>query len=73
VPELPLEKQLSEDEIQKAIEQFPRNFSDVYPSVGPILYMGSLKQAMEQSLYNSHEVSICFIIFTLQTKTKTEM
>jgi len=73
VPELPLEKEVSEVEIQEAIEQFPRNFSDVYPSSGPAVYLGSLNQAMKQSLFNSDDVSICFVIFILQTETKTKV
>jgi hypothetical protein len=73
VPELPLEKDISEVEIKEAIEKFPRNFSDVYPSSGPAVYPGSLDQAMKQSLFNSDEVSICFVIFILQNQTKTKV
>jgi hypothetical protein len=58
VPELPLEREISETEIQKAIEKFPLNFSYVYPSSGPALYMDSLDQAMKHSIFSSDEVSI---------------
>jgi hypothetical protein len=64
VPELPLEKEISEVEVQHAIEQIPRIFARVYPSSGPALYLGSLDQAIQQSLFNSDEVSI----FILQTE-----
>jgi hypothetical protein len=64
VPELPLEKEISEVEVQNAIEQIPRIFTKVYPSSGPALYLGSLDNAMKQSLFNLDAVSI----FILQTE-----
>jgi len=64
VPELPLEKEISEVEVQRAIEQIPRIFAQVYPSSGPALCLDSLDQAMKQSLFNLDEVSI----FILQTE-----
>jgi hypothetical protein len=58
VPKLPLEREVSEDEVQKAIEQFSRNFADVYPSAGPAVCMRPLNQVMKQSIFNPDEVSI---------------
>jgi hypothetical protein len=58
VPKLSLEREVSVDEVQKAIEQFPRNFAYVYPSAGPAICMRPLDQVMKQSIFNSDEVSI---------------
>ncbi|CAF0879463.1 unnamed protein product [Rotaria sordida] len=50
MPELPLEKEVSENDIRSAIEKFAQNFDEVYPTPGPALYMGPLHEAMNDSL-----------------------
>ncbi|CAF3682108.1 unnamed protein product [Rotaria sordida] len=50
MPELPLEKEVSENDIRSAIEKFAQNFDEVYPTPGPALYMGPLHAAMNDSL-----------------------
>ncbi|CAF1080820.1 unnamed protein product [Rotaria sp. Silwood1] len=49
---LPLEQEVSENRIQLAIEEFERNFAEVYPSTGPALFIGSLNEAMKHSLFD---------------------
>ncbi|CAF4946148.1 unnamed protein product, partial [Rotaria sp. Silwood1] len=49
---LPLEQEVSENRIQLAIEEFERNFAEVYPSAGPALFIGSLNEAINHSLFD---------------------
>ncbi|CAF4738866.1 unnamed protein product, partial [Rotaria sp. Silwood2] len=51
-PELPLEQEVSDNDIRLAMEKFPQNFAKVYPSSGPALYMGPLNEAINHSLLN---------------------
>ncbi|CAF5097903.1 unnamed protein product [Rotaria sp. Silwood1] len=52
MPELRFEQEISENDIQAAIQKFAQNFAQVYPSSGPALYMGTLNEAMNHSLFD---------------------
>ncbi|CAF4001642.1 unnamed protein product [Rotaria sp. Silwood1] len=56
MPELRFEQEISENDIQAAIQKFAQNFAQVYPSSGPALYMGTLNEAMNHSLFDFIEV-----------------
>ncbi|CAF3415563.1 unnamed protein product, partial [Rotaria sp. Silwood2] len=64
VPELPLEQEVSDNDIRLAMEKFPQNFAKVYPSSGPALYMGPLNEAINHSLLNLIDVSFQLFYIT---------
>ncbi|CAF4757628.1 unnamed protein product [Rotaria sp. Silwood1] len=55
MPELRFEQEISENDIQAVIQKFAQNFAQVYPSSEPVLYMGTLNEAMNHSLFDSIE------------------
>ncbi|CAF2810376.1 unnamed protein product [Rotaria sp. Silwood2] len=64
MPELPLEQEVSDNDIRLAMEKFPQNFAKVYPSSGPALYMGPLNEAINHSLLNLIDVSFQLFYIT---------
>ncbi len=55
-------EELSDDRILEAMEQFVYEFTERYSTSGPPLCMGSLHQAMTQSLYNPENVCCLLLL-----------